>query len=152
MTNDPFDIPGLPNQMHGAPGYASGGQPTEAQLAAAARNGLQQIINLRSASEDTGFDEAGAAARLGLRYAVLGIAGPQDLTIENVRRFDALLAQSQGVPTLVHCGSGNRVGAMIALRAGWLQGAPTSEALATGRCWGLTKLEPVVSQLLTEKA
>ena len=44
--------------------------------------------------------------------------------------------------------SGNRVGALFALRAHWLQGLPAVEALAVGRRYGLTKLEPLVMQIL----
>jgi len=51
-------------------------------------------------------------------------------------------------PVLVHCMSGNRVGALFALRAFWLQGMSAVEALAVGRRYGLTKLEPLVVQIL----
>lgn len=143
-----LDIPGLPNLQHPEAGYASGGQPNADQLAAAAKVGVRRIINLRPPAEDAGYDEAAQAARLGIDYTVLGIAGSQDLNLDNVRKLDALLAQHPGVPTLVHCASGNRVGALMALRAAWLQHKPKAEALAIGRRWGLTKMEAAVSQLL----
>jgi hypothetical protein len=44
----------------------------------------------------------------------------------------------------VHCASSNRVGAMAALRAAWIDGRPTEEALQIGRAWGLKSLEPTV--------
>lgn len=145
---DTLNIPGLPNLMTPAPGYASGGQPTPEQLDAAAKSGVARIINLRPPEEDAGFDEAAMAAKLGMDYTVLGIAGPQDLSPDNARKLDALLAQSAGTPTLIHCASGNRVGALMALRAAWIQGKPKAEALEIGRRWGLTKMEAAVSQLL----
>lgn len=144
-----LDIPGLPNLQNPASGYASGGQPGPEQLETAARIGIRRIINLRPPSEDAGFDEAEKTSQLGLDYSVLGIAGLQDLNLENVRKFDALLAQNPDTPTLVHCASGNRVGALMALRAAWLQGKPKAEALEIGRRWGLTKMEAAVSQLLS---
>ena len=36
----------------------------------------------------------------------------------------------------------------IALRAAWVQGLPAAEALQVGRRYGLTKMEPLVAQLL----
>lgn len=143
------DVPGLPNLKHPAPDCIVGGQPTPDQLAAAARAGVRRVINLRGASEDAGYDEAGHAAELGLEYHALPVRGPQDLTPEKARELDALLTAADRPITLVHCASGARVGALVALRAGWLQGQSTAEAIAIGRRWGLApKFEPVVSRLL----
>jgi hypothetical protein len=51
---------------------------------------------------------------------------------------------------LLHCGSGNRVGALLALRESQ-DGADDESALEYGRSAGLTKLEPVVIKRLEEK-
>lgn len=147
MTQE-IDIPGIPNLLNPAPGFISGGQPGSEQLEAAADSGVGNVINLRPESEDAGFDEAAKLAELGMTYTVLGIAGPQDLSADNARKLDKLLEQSGDTTTLVHCGSGNRVGALMALRAAWVQGKSRDQALEVGRQWGLTKLEGVVSQLL----
>ena len=142
------DIPGLPNAKYPAPGYISGGQPDQDQLASAVHAGLRRVINLRPTSEDAGYDEASLAAELGVEYHVVPVAGPHDLTPERVRRLDELLAQD-GLPTLLHCASGARVAAMMALRAGWIQGAPRARALEIGRRWGmLAKMEALVGTLL----
>lgn len=143
------DVPGLPNPKHPAPDCIVGGQPTPDQLAAAARAGVRRVINLRGASEDAGYDEAARAAELGLEYHAVPVTGPQDLTPEKARELEALLTAADRPMTLVHCASGARVGALIALRAGWLRGKSTAEAIAIGRRWGLApKYEPVVSRLL----
>jgi hypothetical protein len=47
----------------------------------------------------------------------------------------------------VHCGSGNRVGALAALLAAE-EGADIDEALDVGRAAGLTRLEAVVREQL----
>jgi len=52
---------------------------------------------------------------------------------------------------LVHCGSGNRVGALLALRAS-LDGADDEKALALGREGGLSSLEGVVRERLDENS
>lgn len=143
-----IDIPGIPNLMNPESGYISGGQPGPEQLQAAADAGVGNIINLRPVTEDAGYDEPAKARELGLTYTVLGIAGPQDLTPENARKLDELLGQHGDTTTLVHCASGNRVGALMALRAAWVHDKPKAEALAIGREWGMTNAERTVDQLL----
>lgn len=143
-----LNIPGLPNLMQPEAGYVSGGQPNPDQLAAAAQAGIKRVINLRPPSEDAGYDEAAAAAKLGLEYEVLAIANAQDLNLDKVRQLDALLAAEPQKSTLIHCASGNRVGALMALRAAWLQDKSIEEAIEVGRRWGLTKMEAAVRQIL----
>lgn len=127
----------------------SAGQPTEAELAALARKGMRTIINLRLPTESTDFDEANVVATLGMRYANLPVSGAQDLTQETIANFSRELtdARSRG-PVLVHCGSANRVGAVIALEQAWVQRQSAEAALAAGRAAGLVGLEPAVIELL----
>ncbi|KAF1705601.1 hypothetical protein CSC68_01710 [Pseudoxanthomonas suwonensis] len=134
-----------------AEGIRSGGRISAADLPALQAAGITRVIDLTPDAETPDFDEAAAVRAAGLRYDNLPIAGPADLDRVAVQAFDALLAEGQG-RTLVHCASGNRVGALAALRAAWLQGADDDAALAEGRRWGLTGLEPVVrQQLLRER-
>lgn len=127
------------------------GQPTPADFEAMAAAGLKHVVNLRPVTEDAGFDEAALAAKLGLGYTVVPVAGPGDLTLAKARELDAAMATTNGEPVLVHCASSNRVGGLLALRAAWLQGKPVDEALAFGRAGGLTKMEPAVVALLGNK-
>lgn len=131
----------------------SGGQPTPAELAELGRQGLRTVINLRPASEASGFDEAATVAGLGLRYVPIPVAGSADLSLATVRRFAAALAAARSAgPVLVHCASGNRVGALLALAQGWLHGATPAAALALGRSAGLASLEGAVAALLADGA
>lgn len=142
------DYTGIPNLLQPDPNVAAAGQPTVEQIKNAARTGLQRIINLRPASEGPGYDESSVAQSLGLEYYCIPIAGPQDLNNDAVRQLDGLLGMSPTPQTLVHCATGNRVGALMALRAAWLNSEPIDAAISVGRSWGLTKLEPVVRHLL----
>ncbi|MDQ3039659.1 MAG: protein tyrosine phosphatase family protein [Pseudomonadota bacterium] len=129
----------------------SAGQPTEAELAALARNGVRTIINLRHRSEASEFDEADVVAAMGMGYVSIPVTGAQDLTPETITRFSRELedARSRG-PVLVHCGSGNRVGAMIALEQAWVRRQSVDRALAAGRAAGLAGLEPAVIERLAD--
>ena len=132
------------------PDLYAAGQPSAAELASLAEQGMRSVINLRAPGEETAFDEQAEAERLGLHYACIPVCGPQDLTPENVRRFSQELdaARRRG-SVLVHCGTANRVGAMLALDAGFNRGTPPESALALGREAGLASLEPEVERLLT---
>ena len=138
----------LRNALRPDPGTLCCGRLDQAALVAAKAAGVVQVIDLLPESECQGFDEAAACADLQLGYARLPIAGAADLSRENVMAFDRLLAATAAPLRLVHCASGNRVGALYALRAGWLHGKSPIQALALGRAYGLTKLEPAVAQLL----
>ena len=114
--------------------------------------GIKHVINLRTAEESRGFHEAQIAAGLGIEYHSLPIAGGQSLTRENAQKLDELLKQAGDEPLLIHCGSGNRVGALIAVHEAWINGKSTELAVAEGKRWGLTSLESAVRTALQEKA
>jgi hypothetical protein len=69
----------------------------------------------------------------------------EGLTRENVEELDRHLGEADGVTVIYN---GNRAGALLALRAFWLEGANPAEALDLGRRAGLSGLEPAVSELI----
>ena len=139
----------LPNARQPLPRLLTGGQPSEEQLEALAAAGYRTIVDLRPEGE-TGAP-AGEPERveaLGMRYVRIPIAGSGDLTEETARALDEVLDREAAYPAVVHCGSGNRVGALLALRAARLEGADAEAALQLGLDAGLTRLEPAVRDLL----
>ena len=141
--------PAIPNARAALPGVWSGGQPSEAQIAEAASAGFKTVINLRAPTEPGHDWEQAAVERSGMLYVHIPVDGAAGLTHENVDRLDAALrvASARG-PVLLHCASGNRIGAMLALREAWLRGTAPAQALDVGRAAGLTRLEPAVKELL----
>ncbi len=129
-------------------GILTAGQPTPEQLAEAARLGYRTVINLRSAEEMKDLDEAGEAARLGLRYVHIPVSGAADVTEENARALAKALADDTNYPILLHCASSNRAGALLAVKAHTVDGASPEDALTLGRAAGLTSLEPAVREKL----
>ena len=127
-------------------GVLTGGQPTTEQLEALRAAGYETLLNLRTEGE-SGNTSRDVAEAMGFTYVELPIAGADGLTPENVKAFAELLEEAKG-PTVVHCGSGNRVGAMFALKAAWVDGASPQEALELGKAAGLTGLEPAVVEKL----
>ena len=130
-------------------GVLSGGQPTPEQVEAAAAAGFRTVINLRIDAEK-GFEwEAETVERLEMRYISIPVAGGKGLTRETVERLDAALVEAAAEgPVLLHCASGNRIGAILALRAAWLHGVDAEAALRLGLANGMTRLEPTIRELL----
>lgn len=147
MSND-FRID-IPNMCTPGSGLCTGGKPRPEHLEEAARQGVKVVINFCPPAEAADYDEASVVTALGMQYVNIPVAGPQDLTPGNVKRFaDALQIPGDEHRVLVHCASGNRAGAMFALKARQIDGASAENALALGRAAGLTMLEPFVTQVL----
>src|SRR5690606_33728588 len=142
--------PALSRFANPTPNIHTGGRITAEDLPALRAAGITHIIDLTPDDETPNFDEATAVRAAGLSYDNLPVAGAGDLSLASVTVFDHLLRGTDG-PTLVHCASGNRVGAMAALRAAWLQGADEEAAIAEGRRWGLRSLEGKVREHLARE-
>lgn len=123
-------------------------QPTAEAIVKLRSAGVGTVINLRPASETPDLDEKGIVEKAGMKYVSLPVAGAAGLTRDNVVAFDQAMAAASEGKVLMHCASGNRVGAMMALRARWIQGKSADEALAIGRSSGLKGLEADVKALL----
>ncbi len=130
-------------------GITSAGQPDEVALKVFAKNGYRTVIDLRTAGENRGLDEAAVVAELGMHYVNLAIAGGQAISFSNAQALDEAIENAEG-PVLIHCGSANRVGALLALRKS-LEGADDETALEYGRQSGMTGLQQRVEDILTDK-
>jgi len=129
-------------------GVLTGGQVTEEALAAAAAAGYRTVVNLRILEEEGAWDETALVEGLGMRFVHLPMAGAAGLTEDNARALAAVLDEPENYPVLIHCGSGNRVGALLALKAFVLDGEDAETALQIGHSAGLTRLEPAVRERL----
>ena len=113
-----------------------GGQPDGGQLDAMARSGYKTVIDLRREIENRGFDEPAAVERLGLEYVAIPVGSE---TLQDTEIFETFLEVFEAAerPVLVHCASGNRVGALY---YAWLvarEGMSREEALAEAQRQGL---------------
>lgn len=127
--------------------YASG-QPTKEQLEALAESGIKHIVNLRPKGEQD-WDEGAWVQSLGMTYHAIPVAGAAGITVDNAKALAELLEKTGNETTLVHCSSGNRVGALIAVQEHALKGQSVDAAVNTGKQWGLTGLEPLVRETLS---
>ncbi len=134
----------IPNAKNPLPNLLTGGQPTPEQLAQAAAAGYKTVINLRTTNEAGAWSEADEVAKLGMHYITIPIAGKEGLSRENADALMNAIQQYSADPVIVHCGSGNRVGALFAIDAKLNKKQTVEEAVQTGIRSGLTSLEPAV--------
>ncbi len=127
-------------------GITSSGQPDSAAFEIFAAAGYAAVIDMRGPDEDRGLDEKMLVEQLGMDYVEFPITGLDAISIDNARELDEILA-GYDQPVLLHCGSGNRVGALLALRHS-LSGVDDEDAVRYGQSAGLTGLVPVVRERL----
>ena len=103
---------------------ATGGQPTEQQLAVAAQSGFQVVINL-ALHDDPRYslkDERGCVESQGMEYVHIPVQFKSPADASLLAFFDAMEAH-RGRKILVHCAANIRVTAFVGLyrvlRAGW---------------------------------
>jgi uncharacterized protein (TIGR01244 family) len=137
----------LPNGKEPLPGVITGGQPSREQLEALAAAGYRTLVNLRTEREEMPVAPADVAM-LGMRYVHIPVAGAADLTAAKAAELAALLADPEARPMAIHCASGNRVGALLAVEAATVEAREPEEALELGRAAGLGGLEPAVREVL----
>lgn len=145
---EPDPAPGtlVPNGRMPLEGVLTGGQPSAEQLERLAGMGYRSVINLRTPGEEGSTDPAAVEA-LGMRYVSIPVAGAAGLTEENARKLGAAMDEAGG-PVLIHCASGNRVGALLGVKASAVDGKPPAEALEIARAAGVTRLEPELREIL----
>lgn len=140
-------IPGLREPRVG---LYTAGQPASGAWDAVAQRGITTVINLRPDGEMAGRDEAAEVAAAGMAYRHLPVAGAGDVNDANAEQLRRLIEQAPG-PVLVHCASGNRVGALLALGAADDGEMTPEEAIAFGRDAGLASLESRVREVLESR-
>jgi len=119
-----------------------GGQPTQVDLRLAAEEGYTTIVNLLPDDElPEWYTRSFIEDELGLHYYRIPVADAEDVTEENAEELAAIVDDADLFPVLMHCSSGNRVGALFAARAYYLAGDDVEQALEVGRTSGLTELE-----------
>ena len=105
------------------------GQPNEAQLADAARQGVKVVINL-ALHDDPRYslaDEPGCVRGLGMDYVHIPVQFNAP-TEDNLRAFFAAMDAHKGEKILVHCAANYRVTAFVGLYRVLCDGWAAAEA------------------------
>lgn len=133
-------VPGLVNASCPLPDVLAGGQPSPEHVDRLARAGMRTVLDTRGTGESRGFDEPAAVRAAGMEYVALPVehGGIPDETFD---RFRALMGDPARRPMLVHCASGNRVGALMIPYLLLDEGRGAEEALALAVGCGLRSRE-----------
>lgn len=126
------------------------GQLQPGDLQAAREAGVRTIVSVLQPYEVLP-GQAEETARLGMDHVHIPFGGPQDLTPQNAEALAAVLNDESRLPAIVHCMSGNRVGALMPVTSAWVNGQDADEALMIGVNAGLRGLEPEVRRLLADQ-
>jgi uncharacterized protein (TIGR01244 family) len=125
-------------------GCLVGGAPGVDDLPRLAAAGLHTLVDFRPASEWPQPDWADRVRAAGIRFEHVPVNKVDDLTPEVTRMIWRLWQDDDARPMLLHCASGNRAAAALALAACRHGGRSPADALDLGRRAGLTKLLPAV--------
>ncbi len=121
---------------------ATSGVLTESAITELAEKGITTIINLRTVNE--GAQEEGVQVeKAGMKYINIPVSA-DTITDDKILADITTALDSITSPTLLHCGSGNRVGAILT-RYYMSKGVDTAIALEKGRTSGM---KPSLEQLI----
>ena len=139
----------LPNRQVPFGDVLTGGQPTFDQIKKASETGFKTVINLRTDNElpDPAQEKVWVEGS-GMKYFHIPVAVTEGFTPQNAKVFAEALSKHENYPLIVHCKSGERVGAMFALKAFHIDEKEIEEALLIGERAGLIKLAPTVKKIL----
>ncbi len=112
------------------------GQPSADDFAAAKKAGLKTVISLRPVGESD-WDETETVKGLGLNFYRFGFGPPDSLTDEIFDGVRKVLRDKQKTPTMLHCASAKRVGAVWLVHRVLDDGVPLEEAIDEAQMVGL---------------
>ncbi|WP_206485222.1 sulfur transferase domain-containing protein [Thalassotalea sp. G2M2-11] len=124
-----------------------GSQPSIADLKLLKEKGVKTVVNLRPHTEANDFNEQEVVEQLSLSYCHIPVAGLNDCTLDACQSLQQILLANE--PCLIHCATGNRVGALIALKSFWLEQLPVEQSIEYGKQAGLTILEAGVREIIS---
>ena len=125
--------PAVSNYTRVSDDVATAGLLGEGAIGELKAAGFVAVVDLRGPDEGTN-DERRAVEAAGLRYFNIPVTGLPSGA--QVVQFSHVLGDRADLPVLVHCASGNRVGAMWALYRA-RSGVPAATAMDEGRRIGL---------------
>ena len=109
---------------------ATGGQPTQHQLALLAHSGVEVVINLGLANAEYSLaDEKGDVESLGLTYVHIPVLF-QERTSADLDQFIETLSRHHDRTLFIHCAQNKRVSAFMALYRILHLGWPRDRAMA----------------------
>ena len=140
----------IPNARVTKTGLLIGGQPSPEQLKAIHEAGYRTIVTLRTDSERGDESEQAAVERMGMKFVSIPVAGAAGLTADNARALDRALDEEDALPAVVHCSTGQRVSALLGLKAFVVDRLSAAAAIDLAKSLGMKKLEAALRERIAE--
>ncbi len=140
----------IPNARVTKTGLLIGGQPTPQQLQAIHEAGYRMVVTLRTEAERGDEGEQATVERLGLKYVSIPVEGAEGLTEANARALDTALGELDVLPAVVHCSTGQRVIALLGLKAFVVDRASPAAAIDLAKSLGLKRFEAALRSRIAE--
>jgi uncharacterized protein (TIGR01244 family) len=114
-------------------------QPTAQQLVSLQAMGAKGVLNFRHAAEHPDYNEQAAATSTGLSYCNLPYKQAEELTDELLSTARTTLREStaKNEPLVLHCRTGNRVGAAWACWRALDCSIPVEQAISEAKAMGM---------------
>jgi len=140
----------IPNARVTKTGLLVGGQPSPEQLKAIQEAGYRMVVTLRPESERGDEGEQASVERMGMKFVVIPVPGAAGLTEDNARKLAEALGEQDALPAVVHCSTGQRVAALLGLKAFVVDRMSASAAIDLAKSLGMTKLEAALRERIAE--
>ena len=131
----------VPNAAVALDGVMTAGQLTPEQMEELAAAGYVSFVSLRVADEKGSGWEEKYAEENGIHFVRLEVAGKAGVDEAHARAL-AEVMDAEERPMVLYCGSSNRVGALIGLKAYHVDGMSAEDSLALGLATGVKSLTP----------
>jgi uncharacterized protein (TIGR01244 family) len=140
----------IPNARVTKTGLLVGGQPSPEHLKAIQEAGYRTVVTLRPESERGDEGEQASVERMGMKFIVIPVPGAAGLTEDNARTLAKALDEQDALPAVVHCSTGQRVAALLGLKAFVVDRMSASAAIDLAKSLGMTKLEAALRDRIAE--
>lgn len=131
-------------------GLLIGGQPTLEQLEAIRDAGYRVVVTLRPESERGDEGEKAKVERLGMKFVSIPVPGAAGLTQANARALGKTLSEPDALPAVVHCSTGQRVSALLGLKAFVVDRVSAAAAIDLAKGLGMKKFETALRERIAE--
>jgi uncharacterized protein (TIGR01244 family) len=149
IDETPVLVP-IPNARVTATGLLIGGQPSAEQLKAIQQAGYRTVITLRPESELGDEGEQAAVEAMDMKFVSIPVPGAAGLTESNARALAKAVDAEDARPAVVHCSTGQRVSALLGLKAFVVDRMSPAAAIDLAKSLGLTELEGALRNRIAE--
>ncbi len=131
-------------------GLLIGGQPSREQLKQIRDAGYRTVVTLRPEAERGDEGERELVERLGMRFVSIPVPGASGLTEPNARSLAKAISAPDALPAVVLCSTGQRVSALLGLKAFVVDRVSAVAAIHIAKGLGMKKFEAALRERIKQ--